>query len=91
MTEPGPIVTVEFNQNRVTRRSSGAWFYVHGFAIAVLILCCLGHSAGAQLPFVPDQVCEPVGVQLRAGLEGVLRVLADYAEVVLLCRPRIEG
>src|SRR4030088_2963066 len=31
MTEPGPIVTVGFNQNRVTRRSSGAWFYVHGF------------------------------------------------------------
>ena len=51
-TEPGPIVTVEFNHNRVTRRSSGAC--VHGFAIAVLILCGLGNSAWAQVPFVPD-------------------------------------
>jgi len=44
----------KMNEKSCTRRSSGAWFYVHGFAIAVLILCGLGNSAWAQVPFVPD-------------------------------------
>src|SRR6476469_8528272 len=38
----------------ITRRCSGACSFVCGAVIAVLILCGLGHSAGAQLPFVPD-------------------------------------
>jgi polar amino acid transport system substrate-binding protein len=54
MTELGPIVTVEFNQNRVTRRSSGACTVVWSAVVAVLVLGGLCHSALAQLPFVPD-------------------------------------
>src|SRR5712671_7969465 len=50
----GWFVMRKMNEKSCTRRSSGAWFYVHGFAIAVLILCGLRCSASAQVPFVPD-------------------------------------
>src|SRR5882724_6550431 len=40
--------------DNATRRNSGACSLICSAAIAVLILCCLGNSASAQLPFVPD-------------------------------------